>query len=143
MSIHPNSAKNLKPFPPGVSGFAGRKHNFGKLPEELKDIKSLTQLEVNKLISKYARMMLETLKESLKNSKTPVLELAIASIFLKSIEQGDFTKLSFLLDRCIGRVPINIEDEDETDSREEISRLSMTELLTLVKTNLPAEEKAT
>lgn len=121
-------------YPKGVSGFTGRKK---QLPEELRGIRSLTQNEVNKVISKYARMVLANLLEKIKDKKTPVLELAIASIFQSSIEKGDFAKLNFLLDRCIGKIPDIIEDDDDSDSREDIGRLSMNELLTLVKSTIP------
>jgi len=133
--MHPNSLKNLKPFPKGTSGYPGGPRR--QIPEELKPIKSLNGFEVNKLISKYARMLLTTLKEALDNPNTPVIELSIAKIFLQSIENGDYVRLNFLLDRCIGKVPVAIEDEEDIDAREEISKLSMSELLTLVKTNLP------
>lgn len=138
MSNHPNSLKNLKPFAKGVSGYTGGRQRF--LPEDLKGITSLTQFQVNKLISKYAQMVLASLKEKLQDPATPVLELAVASIFEKSIRKGDFSRLAFLLDRCIGRVPDIIEDEEDLDSRVEISRLSMNELLTLVKTIPPPTE---
>lgn len=132
---HPNSLKNLKPFQKGTSGFAGgaKKH----LAEELKGIKTLTPLEVNKTISKYARMILSSLNKTLEDPTTPALELAIAKIFERSIFYGDFNRLSFLLDRCIGRAPvISEEDDEEMDARLELSKISMNELLTLVKPNI-------
>ena len=138
MSVHANSLKNLKPFVKGVSGFTGERRP--RLPEELKDIRGLNQLEVNRLISKYARMILAALQEKLTNPNTPVLELAIAKIFEQGIKHGDYTRLSFLLDRAIGKVPQIFEEEEETDSRQELARLSMQELLSLVKT-IPAEIK--
>lgn len=131
--MHANSLKNLKPFPKGFSGYAGKGKSH--LPEELKGIRALSAFEVNRMIARYARMIMSSLLEKLEDPGTTVLELAIASIFQKSIQQGDFAKLSFLLDRCIGKVQINIEeDEDDLDAREEIKNLSMSELLTLIKT---------
>ncbi len=139
MSIHPNSLKNLNPYVKGVSGFAGRVRK--KLPDDLKDVKALTQCEVNRLISKYARMLQMALDEKLQDPKTPVLELAIGKIFAQSIKYGDYARLNFLLERCIGKIPEVEEDDEDMDSREEIARLSMTELLTLVKSNIPTESK--
>lgn len=126
--------ENLKPFPKGVSGNPG---GFTKLREDLRGIKSLTQLEVCKLVSKYARSTRLELDDRKLDPATPALELAIASIFLESIKKGDFMRLGFLLDRAIGKVPEMIEDDEVKDEREELQKLSMKELLTLVKTNLP------
>lgn len=127
--------KNLKPWPKGVSGNPSGKWS---LPEDLKGIRNLSQLETTKIISKYARMLLVELNERLKDPKTPVLELAIASIFSKSIAQGDFMRLSFLLDRAIGKVPVTVESDEDVSERDTLAKLSMNELLTLVKENLPA-----
>ncbi len=132
---HPNSLKNLKPFPAGVSGNQGRGRN--NLPEDLKGIKSLSQAEVVKLISKYARMSFEELNAIAKNKAAPVVEIHIASIFLAGITNGDFTRLSFLLDRCVGKAPIIIEEDDS--DRAELKKLTLNELLTFVRTNLPPE----
>ena len=129
--MHPNSLKNLKPYPPGVSGYANR---GSKLPPELRGIASLTQTEVTKIISKYARMTKKELEETTEIEDKPALEVAICQIFLKSIKFGDFTRLSFLLDRCIGKVK---EIEPDENDREELQKLSLNELLALVKDNLP------
>lgn len=135
--MHPNSLKNLRMYPPGVSGRTGR-----KLPDDLLAIKSLTQLESAKLISKYARMDFETLVSLVKTKKLPVIEMAIASIFCESISKGDFMRLSFLLDRCIGKVTTIIEDDEDKEEREQLQKLSLNELLTLVKENLPDTSEA-
>jgi len=139
MAVHANSLKNLKPYVKGEPGYVGPRV---RIPHELRDIRGLNQLEVNRLISKYARMILVSLQEALTNPNTPVLELAIAKIFEQGIKHGDYTRLNFLLDRAIGKVQTIIEeDEEEKDSREELARLSMHDLLTLVKTNLPLPEE--
>lgn len=128
--------ENLKPWPKGVSG---NPKGTSKIPEDLRGIKSLTQLEVCKLISKYARSTKLELDDRKLDPTTPALELAIASIFLEAAKRGDFMRLGFLLDRAIGKVPISIDDDEAKDEREELQKLSMKELLTLVKTNLPEE----
>lgn len=128
--------KNLKPFPPGVSGNPSGKPKK-QLPEGLRDIESLTQREVVKLISKYARMTRGELAAAELSAKATALELAFVSIFNKSIEDGDFTRVSFLLDRCIGKAPQVVEDEDERQEREVLGRMSLNELLTFVQSNLP------
>jgi len=134
-NVQPNSLKNLKAWPPGKSGNPGGKSS---IPEELRGVKSLSQLEVTKLISKYARMTGKEILACQKNPDLPVLELAIISIFEKSIENGDYQKLSFLLDRCVGRLDNLLVDEDEADdARAQLQKLSLQELVVFVKENLP------
>lgn len=141
--MHPNSAKNLRMFKPGVSGNpSGRAKK--PLPETLRGVDSLTGMEVVKLISKYARMTQDEMAAAVDSKKLSVLELTFVSIFSKSIELGDFSRVSFLLDRCIGKVKDIVEDEDDeyTHEREKLKQLSLSELLELVKakTNLPESE---
>ena len=134
--MHANSLKNLKPWRPGQSGYAGH----AKIPAELRAIKSLTQLEVTKLISKYARMSSLELSVALERKDLPILELAFISIFQKSVEDGDFTRIAFLLDRCIGKVKEVVEDEEERAEREELSKIPLQDLLKLVQSNLPEDK---
>jgi hypothetical protein len=130
---HPNSLKNLIPYKPGQSGNVHR--GVGMTPEYLKHIKSVSYIEAVKLISKYARMSYEELQATLEAKTAPVLELSIASIFSNSIRRGDFARLNFLLDRCIGKV--KEEQVDENSTRDELRKLSLNELMSIVKTNLP------
>lgn len=136
------TARNLKPWPKGVSGNPG---GNPKLPEELRAIKSLTQIEACKLISKYARLSRGELEAAVQDPQTPVIELAIASIFAQSIKQGDYTRLSFLLDRAIGKVRDVSPDDESADARTELRVLSTEELLRLVQAttqpSIDAEKK--
>jgi hypothetical protein len=136
---HPNTLKALKSWQKGQSGNPNK--IYSRLPAELLAIKSLSGKEVLKLVSKYARMTFSQLLAALGDKHTPVLELAIAEVFKMSLEKGDYTRLSFLLDRAIGKVKeIEPEDDEEVDAIEEVKNLSMAELLTLVKTNLPGDK---
>lgn len=134
MNNHPNSLKNLKPFQPGVSG--NPKGRPRGIPDELMAIKSLSHLEITKLISKYARMTAPEMEEVIQNNKLSMLELSFCSMFKKSIELGDFTRISFLLDRCIGKVKEVLEDDETQEERERLKKLSLNELLTLVQSNM-------
>ncbi len=130
------SLKNLRPWVKGQSGNPG---GVPQLPPELKAIKSLTQIEITKLISKFARMSPSQMFVAMKDPNNSIIELTICSIFQQSLEKGDFTRLSFLLDRCVGKVRDVVEDDESLDERQELQKLSMKELLTLVKDNLPEE----
>ncbi len=133
-----NGSANLKPWPKGVSGNPGGKI---KIPEELRNIKSLTQGEVTKLISKYARMLAEEL-EIAKQGKIAVLDLALISILEKTIDTGDYQRLAFLLERCCGKIPDVVEDEEDLEEREKLAAIPARELaLLLLKTSEKPGEK--
>ena len=122
---------NLKPWKPGQSGNpSGRQ----KLPEELRAIKALSPTEVCRIVSKYARMTRIELQKSIDNPDIPMIDLTICSIFAQSAKNGDYQRLAFLLDRAIGKVK---EMEHDENDREELQKLSLNELLALVKDNLP------
>ncbi len=108
------------------------------LPPELRNIKSFTHLEVTKIISKYGRMIVSDLFKMLKEDKEmPAMDRAIAGMFQKSIEQKDYTSLSFLLDRAVGKVPAMVEEEDDDSDAAKIRKLPLQELLQLVKLSIP------
>ncbi len=132
---HPNSLKNLKMWQPGQSGYAGIRVG-SKLPAELRAINSLTQLETTKLISKYARMNYGEISLLLEKKTIPILELAFCSIFKESVDKGDFTRLAFLLDRSIGKVPQIIEDDEDSEERERLKKMTLQELLIVAQTKL-------
>lgn len=136
---HPNSTKNLVRWKPGQSGNPSGKP---KIPEALRGIASLTQLETTKLISKYARMTREELEKAVREKNASVLELYIIAVFSKGIENGDPVRLSFLLDRAIGKVPVVKETDEELAMRQELQNLSTQELIRIVKEQIPQLEAA-
>ena len=129
-----SNISNLRPWPKGQSGNPGGKL---KLPEALRNIRHLTPIELCKIVSKYARMKRKELQIAVEDQDTPMIDLAIASIFAQSAKNGDYQRLAFLLDRTVGKVPDMIEDDEDRSEREELAKLSLNELLTLVKTNFP------
>lgn len=139
-NMQPNSLKNLKAWPKGMSGNPGGKP---RVPEELRGINSFSQLEITKLISKYGRMTgkeilaCQQTEDGKPNPDLTVMELAIISIFEKSIENGDCQKLSFLLDRCVGKLDSPLENEEADDARAQLQKLSFQELVLFVRENLP------
>ena len=103
------------------------------LPPELKAIRALSCHEVNRLVAKYARMTVHEVRVFLDDDSRPMIDQTICKIFLECHRTGDHQKLSFLLDRAIGKPKeVVLEGEDE-DSRRELQDLSTTELLSIVK----------
>lgn len=132
------TAKNLTP--PWRPGQSGNPSGKPKLPEELRGIHSLTQLEVNKLVSKYARMTKEEILVVIKDSNTPMLELCIARIYTRASKFGDYSRLAFLMDRALGKIPVAEDTDEDKEARKEIESLSDQELLRLVVEKLPSLE---
>lgn len=95
-------------FKPGESG---NKSGRPKLPKELALIRSLTADEVKKIISKFAEMKKSEIEMTLDDPSTPILHLAIASIFNQCAKHGDYGRLSFLLDRAVGKAPMDESGE--------------------------------
>lgn len=98
-------------FKPGQSGNpAGRK----KLPPEIQAINSLTPEYVKKIISKFSQMSKEEMGTFLRLGPDDpggpnMMEIMIGSIVAKAAQDGDYTRLNFLLDRSIGRVKETID----------------------------------
>lgn len=123
---------------PGQCGNPGGRP---RVPDGLRHIASLSQAEVCKIVSKYARMTRDELQTALTDAKTPMLEITVASIFAQSAKRGDYTRLAFLLDRSIGKTPVAKEDED-TAMRNDLKALSNEELIKFAREVLPQLEKA-
>ncbi len=70
-----------------------------------------------------------------------MLEVAIASVFAQAAKNGDYTRLSVLLDRAIGKVPVIEPTDEEAAALKDIRDLSDQELLRLVKEKIPELEK--
>lgn len=85
-------------------------------------------------------MTRDELQQAIQAPSTPVLEMAIASIFAQSIKQGDYTRLAFLLDRAIGKVP-QVILSDEQEQKAALSELPRADLLQIIKSELEKEVK--
>ncbi len=135
------TGEQLKPFhfAPGQSGNPGGRP---KLSPELRAISALTTQEACRIISKFARMGHGGLDAIISNPNTSSIEACVASIFSHCIANGDYTRLSFLLDRAIGRVPVAIEDDEDRAARKEIEEMSDEELLRVVAEKIPQLMKA-
>ena len=130
-----SNAANLKgPWRKGQSGNPAGK---ARMPEELRAVNSMTPPELAKIISKYFRCTREELQEIAIAAAAPALELAIASILVKSIQYGDYGRLNFLLDRCVGKPLVQTEMEHDGD----LADLSDADLVARIRQFLPKLEK--
>ncbi len=74
-----------------------------KLPRDLAVANSLTKAKLEGLLNLHLWMTEKELNKVVKDAKTPMISKAIASIIAKAIENGDDRRLTFILDRLIGK----------------------------------------
>lgn len=128
-----SAAPHLKPYH-FKKGDSGNPKGRRPLPPDLKNVSPYTAGEISRVISKYGRLTKDAIYEVMSNPATPVMDLSICKMFEKSLEDGDYGRLNFLLDRCIGKAPVSepleLEDNDLTN-------LPTSELLQLIKRAIP------
>jgi hypothetical protein len=95
-----------RPWPKGVSGNPGGRK---KLPEDIKAVRELNKLEMERLLNRFIYMKREELEAIKTNKDTTLLELFVASVVSKGITMGDERRLNFLFDRLVGRVKESVE----------------------------------
>lgn len=66
--------------------------------------------DVKATLSKFWHLSKSQLRDVLESDKTTMGELMIAAVMAKAAKDGDASRLSFLLDRVIGRVKPEPED---------------------------------
>lgn len=125
------SAEHLKKyaFPKGVSA------NPGGKPKWL-----LTKGQVEQAFQAFHSMTKEELIKVRDDDKSLAMHAMIASIMIKTIEHGDQSRMQFLLDRAIGKVPQIVTMSDEEIVLDEIKALSDEQLIELAKQKIPQLE---
>ena len=128
-------------FKPGQTG-----NPFGrpKVPEHLRLIKAFTSDEIQRIIAKHGRMTLDALLAIKDDPKAMMIDRIFARMFHDCFFSKDgeaLNAIKFLLDRSIGKVPdiVFTEPEDDQD-REGLRKLTLEELLHLVRKMIPDNE---
>lgn len=93
-------------------GQSGNPSGRAKLPPELKSIRELTGHELKRIVAKFAQMTKSEIEIAIKDPNIQMLHLTVASIFIQSAKHGDYGRLSFLLDRSIGKPEIAAPELD-------------------------------
>jgi hypothetical protein len=83
-------------FKPGVSGNPG---GAIKLPEDIKQARKLTRVELERILNRFVYMTKQEIIDIARDPKTTGLELMIASLVSKATNEGDYKRISFILDR--------------------------------------------
>lgn len=95
-------------------GQSGNPSGRPKLPKELLAIRELTSHEVKRIIAKFADMKKSEIEIAIKDPNIPMLHLIVASIMMHAAKHGDYGRMSFLLDRSIGRPDIENSGDDNS-----------------------------
>lgn len=100
-----------KPRKPGTfkPGSSGNPSGRPKIPQEIKDAQKLTQTRFVILVNKYLNMNREELGLAAQDAKTTTLELIVLKVIQQAIARGDQIRLTFILDRLIGKVPTIVD----------------------------------
>lgn len=88
-------------FEPGQSGNPSGSSNLAK---KLGNIRKLNQAQVSEILNRFVTMSLEDVVEFANDKSNPSIEILVATILIHGIKGGDPTRLTFLLDRLIGKV---------------------------------------
>jgi hypothetical protein len=96
-------AKHL--YKKGNPGGPGRP----KKPIDGKTLSRLSKVQVEQCFIKFMHMDLDALDAIVSDRSRSVLEHSVANIAKHAIEEGDQSRLNFLLDRIIGKVKDSIE----------------------------------
>lgn len=89
-------------FKPGQSGNPGGRP---KMPADIREARRVTQIELERIINKYTSYTRQEMKDAIADPNTSMFEIMIASIIGQAAQKGDQTRLEFLLNRMIGKVP--------------------------------------
>lgn len=83
-------------------------NKFGKgrpaLPDDLKCVTLLTQDAVKRKVSLFFEKPLPELEALAANPFTSALDAIVATILIRAKKYGDYARLNFLFERCIGKV---------------------------------------
>jgi Family of unknown function (DUF5681) len=127
-------------YKPGQSGNPGGRP---KLPEHLRLIKAFTAEEIQRIIAKHGRSTLDNILKIKDDPKAAVIDRIFARMFHDSFfsREGEaLNAIKFILDRSIGKVPDVVLTEPEDDQeREGLRKLTLEELLHLVRRMIPNE----
>ena len=92
---------NNKPRKPGTfqPGQSGNPLGRAKTPPDILEARQMSRNDLERILNRYMRMTKAEIIKSAQDSNTPALELMIASLISKGTNEGDYKRISFLLDR--------------------------------------------
>lgn len=88
--------------------------------------------DIQALMGKFWRLDREGLQAVVHNPKSTMGEIMVASVIAKAAKDGDYARLSFLLDRMIGR-PTEVVEQHNISHDEALAKVPQDKLLELLK----------
>lgn len=95
--------KRSTSFKPGQSG---NPEGRPRIPMDLREARSVNKVEFDRVLNKYMYLKAPEINAALKSDELPMMELVVAKIVAKAFNEGDQRRLEFILDRLIGKVPL-------------------------------------
>jgi len=95
-----------------------------------KQVGMVNHNSVRRTLSRIWKMNRFALKKFVENPDTPMGEIALASILVRAVDEGDSAKLNFLLDRLVGKAKLSLDKPEELD---ELARIPTEKLLELIE----------
>lgn len=92
-------------FKKGQSGNPGGRP---KTPEDVKELKKLNNIELERIINESLQLSRDQLKKIMADPESTMLQLVVASLLTQSVNKGDHMRLNFLLERLLGKVKENM-----------------------------------
>ena len=99
----------LAPKKTWKKGQSGNLKGRPKLPDDIKEARTLNQIEFERTINKFLFESKRFLDELLESEQSTVFELMIAKMLQKAINEGDYQRINFLMDRIVGKAKETID----------------------------------
>lgn len=94
----------------GGKNFGSGENFYQKtVPPDLRQARKLSKLEIELIINKYLYTPIGELMAAMKDPMKDTIEILVISILITAIKKGDHDRLTFVLDRLIGKVKDNVE----------------------------------
>jgi len=105
-----------------------KKRGRKPLPKDLRDARNLTKARLQGMLNKSLWCTQDELTARMKDDETPMIEKMIGSIVYKALVEGDQTRLTFILDRMIGKVKEEIDIKTYSQKLEGLSDQEIVEV---------------
>ena len=104
-----------------------------QLPSDLRRARRLNKVEFERIANKYFYSSKEEIAKAMSEEGVPAIEFAVCKVIVEAAKHGDTKRLSFLLDRLLGKPKESIEisrpkddvsELGDEDIENELARLS-------------------
>jgi len=89
--------------------------------------------DIQALLGKFWNLDREALHAIVANPRSSMGDIMVASVMAKAAKDGDYARLSFLLDRMIGRPTETVEQTIITDKDSELRKVGEDDLAALLR----------